>query len=172
MAEHHVYIGIGSNIDPEENIPQALSLLVRNTRLEGLSTFYRTDPIGRPGQPQYLNGVAKIACGQGIHELKNNVLLRIEEDLGRVREVDPYAARVIDLDILLFDDAIIWGPGLRIPDPDIWTRPFLAAALVELTPNLVPPDRRQPLAEAGCLRDAVLIPALDFSNELHKRFCE
>jgi len=79
---------------------------------------------------------------------------------------------VDSLDILLFDDAIIWGPGLRIPDPDIWTRPFLAAALVELTPNLVPPDRRQPLAEAGCLRDAVLIPALDFSNELHKRFCE
>jgi 2-amino-4-hydroxy-6-hydroxymethyldihydropteridine diphosphokinase len=170
MPDHTAFIAVGSNIDPEQNIPRALKFLAEMVTIEALSTFYRTEPIGRPEQPPFLNGVVRGRTGLAPRILKFDVLRRIEERLGRARTSDPYAARTIDLDLVLYDAAIMDEPGLRIPDPDIRERPFLAGSLIELNPGLVLPDTGTPLAEAGCLqRFGDLVPEVAFSKALKER---
>lgn len=134
------YVGIGSNIDPLHHIPAALDRLQAAMPLTGVSTFYRTEPIGRPGQPVFLNGVAGVSCPVPARALKFEVLRGIEHALGRVRTADRFAPRTIDLDILLYGDAVIDEPGLRVPDDDLRRRAFLIAGLLELAPGLILPD--------------------------------
>lgn len=69
-----------------------------------------------------------------------SLLRRIEGVLGRVRSEDKYAARPIDLDLVLYDDLVIDGSNLRLPDPDLLTRAYLAVTVAELSP-----ERRHPL---------------------------
>ena len=176
MDEHQVYIGIGSNIDPEANIVNALQLLAEHVQAHAISTFYGTAPLSRPEQPSFVNGVVEVGTGIEARPLKFGVLRPIEKTLGRVRTEDPYAARTIDLDILLFDDAVIHEPSgpdgaLHIPDPEIAARPFWAVPLLELAPDLILPGTAAPLAQASALRRrSDLHPMHDFTNMLRERF--
>jgi 2-amino-4-hydroxy-6-hydroxymethyldihydropteridine diphosphokinase len=141
-----VYISVGSNIEPSENILKALEKLERYVFVKATSTFYRTMPIGRPEQQFFLNGVWLIETGKSPRELKFGILRRIEEELGRIRTQDKYAARTIDLDIALYGDKVINEPGLVIPDPDIRRRNFIAIPLKELDPSLILPDTGEPIS--------------------------
>ena len=140
------YVGVGSNIQPEANIPAALERLMRFVRVTASSIFYRTPALKRSGDPDFLNGVWQIETDLHARVLKFTVLRRIEEELGRARTADRYAPRTIDLDLLVYDDAAINEPGLCVPDPDVRSRPFLAAPLLELSPGLVLADTGEPLA--------------------------
>ncbi|MCX5795294.1 MAG: 2-amino-4-hydroxy-6-hydroxymethyldihydropteridine diphosphokinase [Elusimicrobia bacterium] len=155
------YIGLGSNMEPEASIPKALELLARQVRLEGLSTFRRTAPVGPAGQPEFVNGVARVSTDLPPRSLKFEVLRGIEAALGRRRGPDQYAPRTIDLDLLLYGDLVSDEPDLVLPDPDLRTRPFLAAALLELAPGLVK-------AVAGSPGE----PMTDFSQRLKERFIQ
>lgn len=135
-----VYIGVGSNIDPELNIPSALKMLGETVRIVAISTFYKTPPIGSPNSPEFYNGVVAVDTDIPPRELKSKVLRQVEESLGRVRCKDKNASRTIDLDILLYDDTAINEPDLVIPDPDIATRAFLTVPLMELCPDMALPD--------------------------------
>jgi len=141
------FVGVGSNIMPEANVRWALCLLRRSVRLAGVSTFYLTQALGereqpacRPaGGPPFYNGVVEVETGIPPSELKQSVLRRIEQQLGRRRGADRFAARSIDLDLLLYGDLVIAGEELTVPDPEIGRRPFLAIPLAELDPDLVLP---------------------------------
>ncbi|HEO72289.1 MAG TPA: 2-amino-4-hydroxy-6-hydroxymethyldihydropteridine diphosphokinase [Candidatus Hydrogenedentes bacterium] len=166
------FISIGSNIDPEAHISKALEQIAHRLDLTALSTFYWSEPIGRPEQPRFLNGVAAVRVALTPRELKFGVLRPIEGDLGRIRTEDGYAPRVIDLDILLYGEAVIDEPGLRIPDPDIRSRPFLAAPLLDLAPGLLMPDHGEPLsAIVEALDQGNLIPATRPSALWRERWC-
>lgn len=140
------YVAVGSNIQPEANIPAALDKLRRAARVTASSTFYRTAALDRPGDPDFLNGVWQIETDLSPHALKFDVLRRIEEELGRKRSADKYAPRTIDLDLIVYDNAAIAEPDLRVPDPDIRTRPFIALPLLELSPEVVLADTGERLA--------------------------
>jgi len=140
------FLGVGSNIEPEYNILEALKRIQRYIKVTGTSTFYRTMPIGRPGQGPFLNGVWRIETSGPARTLKFEYLRRIEGELGRVRMEDKYAARTIDLDVIVYGDAVIDEPDLKIPDADIRTRPFVAVPLLELEPELVLADTGERLA--------------------------
>lgn len=170
MGSHRVFIGLGANIAPEAHIERALELMGGAMRLLGLSTFCRTSPVGPAGQPDYVNGVVLGETPLDARALKQ-FLLEIEKQLGRVRTADKYAPRPIDLDIVLFDDAIIHEPDLRIPDPDLWERDYLARAVLELAPGLLLPDRGLLLAAAPCLDGAgAAAPLAVWTAQLRKRF--
>ncbi len=154
MPEHVVYIGVGSNIAPETNIVAALERLKSYATITGVSTIYRTPALLRPEQPPYLNGVIRVRTTLDARPLKFEVLRGIETALGRIRTDDAYAARPIDLDILLFDALIVVEDDLRIPDPDIRERAFLSAGLRELDPGLVLPDTGERVAGLACLVEA------------------
>lgn len=163
------YIAIGSNLDPEQHIPESLHRLGQEVTLLGLSTFYRTQALNRPDQPDYYNGVVAVYTQIGARELKYEVLKKIEQRMGRRRSDDRYAARIIDLDLVLFANEVIDEPGLKIPDPDL-QRPFVAGAILELAPELILPDTGRPLREMVD-RNALdeLKPLTEFTQRLKGR---
>ncbi len=165
------YIGVSANLNPERNIIRALDLLQKTYPFTGVSRFYRTRAIDRPEQPDYLNGVVGIEHDGALRPLKFNVLRKIETALGRERSKDSWAARPIDLDILLCGDLIVRETGLIVPDPDIRERPFIMAALLDLDPDITLPDNRGPLnaiAKSPAIKQVEVARA--FTQKVKERF--
>lgn len=131
------FIGIGSNIEPEKNVRSAVLSLAQQARVVGISMVYRTDALDRPEQPHYFNCVVEIETEATPAEVKHGILRPIENSLGRKRSWDKFAPRTIDLDLILYGDLAMDADDIKIPDPDILERPFLAIPLFELAPDLV-----------------------------------
>ncbi len=131
--------------------------MARQARLRGMSTVYRSAALERPEQPPYFNCVVEMDAEDPPRIFKHTVLRPIEARLGRERAEDKYAARTIDLDLILYDDLVLDGPDIRLPDPDIVRRPFLAIPLFELAPDLVLPGFNQKISEVAgrCSRDSL-----------------
>ena len=166
-----VYLSVAGNIAPEEHLPKAIDRLRETGKITAISTFYRTPALDRPDQPDYLNGVIRMECALPPRVLKYSVLRGIEADLGRVRGEDRYAARPIDLDILLFGDRVLREEGLEIPDPDLIERPFLAAGVLELAPKLMLPGNGRPMKEMVNLTALQrLCPDVAFTKDMKARF--
>ncbi len=163
------FVGVGSNIDPENNVAKAVRLLMMYVRVCKISTVYLTRPIGRPEQPPYYNCVLQAETDLSPLELKRSVLRRIEEELGRKREKDKSAPRTIDLDLLLYDDVILRTEDLTLPDPDIRRRPFLAFALYELAPDLIMPNTGDPLSKiVSAMPRDTMKPLAAYTNRLKR----
>ena len=131
------FIGIGSNIEPAENVWAAIRSLAQKTHLVGISMVYCTDALDRPEQPPYYNCVVEIETEAPPAEVKHGILRTIENDLGRKRTEDKYAPRTIDLDLIVYGDLTMDAEGIKLPDPEILERPFLAIPLFELAPDMV-----------------------------------
>ena len=165
------FISIGSNIDPETNVRSAIHRLGLKARITAISTVYRTEPVGREGQPLFLNCVVKIETDLPPRELKFQLLRVIEAELGRVRSNDKFAARTIDLDLILYDEVVMKTPDLALPDPEIPKRPFLAVPLHELAPGLVLPGSGQRIQDAAAsLARNTMMPLSAFTEQLRKEF--
>jgi len=148
-----VFVSVGSNIEPEENIVKALDKLKQYVDVVAVSTFYQTMAIDRPFQDDFVNGVFHIQTDISPRKLKFDVLRKIESDLGRIRSDDKYADRTIDLDIAIYGDMVIKEPDLEIPDKDIGKRPFIAIPLLELSPSLVLPDTNEMLSSLDVIKN-------------------
>ncbi len=161
------FIGVGSNIQPERNITDALARLSKHVDITGISSFYKTTPVLRKDQDDYLNGVWQISTSMPPEKLKFDVLRKIEQELHHNRESDKYAPRTIDLDLLLFGDLVIHEENLTIPDPDIYKRSFIAFSLSELNPDLIMPDTKKPLIDIlSALKKGNMIPDITFTESL------
>jgi dihydroneopterin aldolase/2-amino-4-hydroxy-6-hydroxymethyldihydropteridine diphosphokinase len=129
-----VYLGLGSNLgNREENLKKAIKMIgsLKKTRVIKISNIIQTDPVGGPvRQPKFLNAALRIST-----EFSPAVLLKklknIELKLGRKKTVR-YGPRVIDLDILLYDDKIIRNRDLLIPHPRMFKRDFVIRPLLEV----------------------------------------
>ena len=164
------YVAVGSNINPERNVDWALGELARQVEVTGVSTFYRTKPLGDRAQPRFVNGVWRIATTIPARRLKYEVLRGIEAAVGRVRSADPNASRELDLDLVLYGDLVIDEPGLKLPDAEILERPFVALPLLELEPELVLPGGGVPLAAAAVVnRTTELEPLPALTARLEER---
>lgn len=162
-----VFIGVGSNIDPEENIRRAIALIKEKARITGVSSFYLTEPLSGPGQEPYYNGVLEIEVDLEPLALKKGLLRGIEERLGRVRIRDAHGPRTIDLDIILYDGMVFEGEGLKLPSPEILERAFVAVPLSELAPEVVLPGsgvRLKEVAERFKADEMVELPV--FTKEM------
>lgn len=131
-----VFLGIGTNIgDRRQNIAAALRLL-RDSGVTVVrsSTLIETDPVGGPaGQGRYLNGALQTTTELAPHDLLA-CLKRIEKEMGRA-ECVRNAPRIIDLDILLYDNLEMRTPDLTIPHPRMFERDFVMRPLRELKPD-------------------------------------
>lgn len=162
-----VYISVGSNIEPESNIINALIKLSHYAEVVEVSTFYRTEPIERPEQPHFLNGIFHIRTDIPARELKFEVLRKIESELGRVRTDDKYAPRTIDLDIVIYGNRVIYEPDIKIPDPEIKRRLFIKLPLLELQPLLILPEIRNLVVNIDSpIGEKSIEPDLDFTEKL------
>lgn len=116
-------IGIGSNIDAEENIRKMLEILKSRVKVLRVSSFLKTKPIGISEQPYFTNGAVKINTGLNRERL-NRELKKIEDELGRDRTAPKFGPRTIDLDI------VVWNG--KIVDKDYYTRDFLQKNVQEI----------------------------------------
>jgi 2-amino-4-hydroxy-6-hydroxymethyldihydropteridine diphosphokinase len=137
---NQVYIGLGSNIEPEHNLRAAVEALRQRVQVTALSSAWRSAPVGSPG-PDFLNAAAELRTALDAAALKAEVLRPIEEMLGRVRTADPDAPRTIDLDILVFNQQVM--------DPTIWLHAHLALPLAEVSLHLAEPQSQRRLIEVA-----------------------
>ena len=133
-----VYLGLGSNLgDREQNITRALELLAPKVCIEQVSSLYETEPVGYLEQPEFLNAVCR-----GTTELTPWELLTLikeaESTLGRIPSFRN-APRPIDIDILLYNNQVLYSPQLTIPHPRLEERAFVVIPLAEIAPDLVHP---------------------------------
>lgn len=142
METNLAYLSMGSNMgDKAENLRQALKHLTDTPNIEvtGKSSLYETDPVGDTDQDFFLNGVVEIKTTWEPTDLLN-ITQGIENRLGRKR-IRHWGPRTIDIDILLFNDALESNPQLIIPHPEMHRRRFVLVPLMELNPNLIIPGR-------------------------------
>jgi len=125
--QHSAYLSLGSNIQPQKNIPMALKLMSELLTLVEVSSAWRTKAVGSSG-PDFVNLAAHVLTDLDLSSLKDDVLYHIELRLGRVRTEDKFAPRPIDLDISIFDGEVI--------DPNTFKYNYLVLPLAELLPGL------------------------------------
>lgn len=136
------YIGLGSNQDnPARQVRQAIEELnlLPASRLLQCSPLYKSAPLGPSEQPDYINAVAALATGLVPAALLSE-LQSLETRHGRIRGAPRWGPRTLDLDILLYGDAVIDTPALRVPHPGLHERLFVLYPLVNIAPDLVVPE--------------------------------
>lgn len=146
------HVALGANLgDARATVRDAIAALDRlpQTRLLRASALYRSAPWEASG-PDFINAVASIETGLGAHELLH-ALQALELQAGRER---PYrnAPRTLDLDLLLYGDAVIDSPELIVPHPRLRERAFVLLPLAEIAPALVTADELQAVAEQAIER--------------------
>ncbi len=120
---NEVIIGIGSNLDAENNIRRVLEILTEKFELLKVSEFVKTKPIGITEQPDFMNGAAKIRTTENQNNLEH-LLKQIEDQMGRDRSAPKFGPRCIDLDIVAWNGEIV--------DNDYYTRDFLKKSVQEI----------------------------------------
>lgn len=143
---HQIYLALGTNLgDRPHSLIEALHHLQASVKLTQISFCYDTAPWGITDQPRFLN----LACG-GETTLASQELLTftkgIEASMGR-RDGIRYGPRVIDIDILFYDDLVLHEETLTIPHPRLHERAFVLGPLADIAPDIVHPVTQKTVAE-------------------------
>lgn len=160
-SNNQVYLGLGSNIDPDINIIIAAELLHNQFHLTAISDAWESFPVGTSG-PKFVNAALSFCTEMSLEELKNEVLCRIETQLGRVRTSDKNAPRTIDLDILIWNDQVV--------DPELVKHPHLSVPFAEIFPDFKPFGGMKTIEEIASVLNAnnSLVNCREISQELKK----
>jgi 2-amino-4-hydroxy-6-hydroxymethyldihydropteridine diphosphokinase len=136
---NHAYLLTGGNLgDRAENLQRAKQLIsVKAGKVLKASGVFETAAWGKTSQPDYLNQALLIETPLSARELLETIL-RVEKQLGRLRQ-EKYDARIIDIDILFFNDEIVKMPDLIIPHPHIQNRRFVLVPLLEIAAGFLHP---------------------------------
>lgn len=156
MKEHIVYLALGSNLgDRLANLKQAIAALTPQLDVKAKSQVYETLPWGYEDQPKFLNQVVKAKTYLEPEPLLKH-LKRLEVALGR-QESFPNGPRLIDIDILFYDELILYSPSLVIPHPRLHERAFVLLPLMDLDPELIHPINKKSIREmlADCSLEGI-----------------
>ena len=139
---NQVYISLGSNAgDRAAMLQQAIILLQQLGEVTTISSIYETTAWGNTDQPSFLNLVLLMQTKQTAINFMQE-LISIEKKMGRVRN-QKWEARIIDLDILFFNDEVINETDLKVPHPFLHKRKFVLEPLAEIAPHLMHPVLKQ-----------------------------
>ena len=146
-----VYLSLGSNLDDRAaNLNIAITGLAALGRVEAISSFYETEPVGFAAQPWFLSCVVKLGTEKMPRQLLSGIL-DLERQMGR-RRLEKKGPRIIDIDILLFGNSIIDTKELVVPHPAMHQRRFVLEPLIEIAPEVRHPVFKRTVRE---LRDAL-----------------
>ncbi len=148
VTEHVAFLSLGSNVgDRAAILAKAIEAIAAHPDIslsiaKDVASLYETAPVGGPeGQPRFLNTATRLRTHRAPHDLLR-LLLETEATLGRARN-ERWGPRALDLDLLLFDDAVIESPDLTVPHPRMHLRRFVLEPLAEIAPDIVHPVMRQ-----------------------------
>jgi 2-amino-4-hydroxy-6-hydroxymethyldihydropteridine diphosphokinase len=143
-----IFLGLGSNVgNPREHVERSLGELAqRGAALVRASSLYRTEPVGGPTEPWYVNAAAEVGFSGAPSDLLW-ICQSIESLHGRERGDVANAPRTLDLDVLLFGDLDLKAPDLEIPHPRFRDRRFVLVPLAEIAPEVVDPVSGLTVAE-------------------------
>ncbi len=140
------YLSLGSNTgDRATNLREAITRLSQAGKVVAVSSFYETEPVEFTSQPWFLNCAVALDTDKTPNELLQTALA-IERAMGRKRTQEK-GPRNIDIDILLFEDAIVDEKGLKIPHPGLASRRFVLEPLAEIAPEARHPALKKTVRE-------------------------
>jgi 2-amino-4-hydroxy-6-hydroxymethyldihydropteridine diphosphokinase len=145
-VQKSVYLSLGSNVgDREANLRTAIEKLGELGKIMAVSSFFETEPVEFTAQPWFLN-CAVAQRTELMPKIFLTKVLAIEQQMGR-RRTQPKGPRTIDIDILLFGNAVISAPQLEVPHPAMHQRRFVLAPLAEIAPEVRHPVLKQTVQE-------------------------
>lgn len=143
---NRAFVLLGSNINKEQNISQALAILKDLCHVDSASHVYETIPVGLKSQPNFWNVAVLIETELDAASLRSGVLAEVEKRLKRVRTSDRNAPRTIDADLILFNEDILeLDDDHHIPDPDLNRFAHVAVPIADLAPDMVHPETGETL---------------------------
>jgi 2-amino-4-hydroxy-6-hydroxymethyldihydropteridine diphosphokinase len=137
--EHRACLGLGSNVDPVSNLRRAIRRLRRTVAVETVSIAWESPAVGGDG-PDYINAALLVRTPQSKEWLMAR-LKKIENELGRVRNLNRPAHLTIDIDLLVFDREVL--------EDDLWSQAYRAITVAELLPDLCSPSTSESLSHAA-----------------------
>ena len=133
-----IYLGLGANLgNPKDTFEKALGLVANFAKIKKVSRLYKSAPFGFADQPPFINAAVRINTDLSPNELLIK-LQEVEKALGK-KVIQKNGPRVIDLDLLLYDDQIIETKDLSLPHPGILERDFVLLPLLDLNSKLMHP---------------------------------
>jgi 2-amino-4-hydroxy-6-hydroxymethyldihydropteridine diphosphokinase len=151
MDQHTVYLALGTNLgDRRENLKQAVASLSPQMVVKAKSRIYETPPWGIEDQPMFLNQAVKVETYLEPEPLMKHIK-RLEIALGR-KESFRNGPRLIDNDLLYYDDLVLDTPVLTLPHPRLHERAFVLLPMMDIAPDLVHPVTHKSIREmvASC----------------------
>ena len=140
-TDHAVFISVGSNLgDKLDNCLRGIAALTESVEssILGASRFFRTSPVDYADQDWFVNAAVKIRTTMAPLALLDK-LVSIQQRMGRKADAVRFGPRVLDLDILLYDDWIIRTPRLTIPHPRMHKRAFVLQPICDINPSIIHP---------------------------------
>jgi len=144
-----VYLALGSNLgNKNENLERAISLLSEKVgEIISVSSFYRSEPCGFDSENDFLNAVVLVKTVLDVNSLLVQTQ-EIEKEMGRkAKSVESYADRIIDIDILFYNDLVLKTAELKIPHPLLQERDFVLIPLLEIASDFVHPVFQKSIKE-------------------------
>jgi len=141
MKKHQAFVSVGSNLgDKIENCQKGINGLLAGGRsvLVKSSSFYRTSPVDYKDQDWFVNLVVKIKTALNPFDLLDE-MQGIEKAVGRKTSTVQFGPRVLDLDIIFFDDQVIQADTLEIPHPRMHKRRFVLKPICDIEPSMMHP---------------------------------
>ena len=147
-TDHAVFISVGSNLGGKlDNCLRGIAALTESGEsvLLGASRFFRTSPVDYADQDWFVNAAVKIRTTMAPLALLDK-LVAIQQQMGRKADAIRFGPRVLDLDILLYDDRIVRMPRLTIPHPRMHKRAFVLQPICDINPSIIHPELGQTVA--------------------------
>jgi 2-amino-4-hydroxy-6-hydroxymethyldihydropteridine diphosphokinase len=126
QTSHSACLLLGSNIQPEKNIPLCVELLRKQLTILKISSVWESKAVGSDG-PNFLNAALLISTLMDVTHLKEQLIHPLEAQLGRVRTEDKNSPRTIDIDLILYDQQLL--------DPNLWKYSYRAVPVAEVLPE-------------------------------------
>lgn len=161
---HLAYFVLGSNVEPERNLPAAVALLGELGHIEAVSPVYESPAVEVGKQPPYLNAAVCVATDSTPAQIFDDFVAFVERELGERSRAERRGQRLprrIDVDLALYDDKAVDVGEHALPAPDILTRPYFAVPLADIAPETTHPTDGRTLAEIAASLDATTLELRD-----------